>query len=203
MEVVYTVPDATIGAYVTGYVVNASVRGPVQDIVEHVQETLINTFGDAVWVPPQEALHITLLDWLAPLVEYGQDKEALFHSLFPLYDTRLSTILGETGSIEVTFNEIVVGEKAVIVKGMDDGTFSRIRTQFVEGVALPPETKLPPAIIHSTIARYEAALDLQDVRQALGPISCSAVEHIDAFRLVCEYQTPMLDFEVIKEYTLK
>lgn len=152
---------------------------------------------------PSQSLHITLLDWIAPLVDYGgQDKKVLFEKIKDKYDEALSGIIGDTQPITVSFTEIKVFPSTIIVLGHDDGQFQKIRDKFLEAVELLPGTKLPPNIIHSSIIRFTGEIPIKDVEQFVAQCTVNFTQIIDSFRLVHSTREPMLEFEVLKEYKL-
>lgn len=173
-----------------------------QQLVELINKLQVE-FGGAVYGMPRPSLHITLLDWIAPLVDYdGQDKGALFARVRPTYDKVMADILSEVGPIRVHFDTIQVAPTTIIVVGHDDGQFQSIRDQFVQRVDLLPGTKLPPQIIHSSIARFTKPIELGPVAELIQSQKVDFVQQVDAFRLVHTRQEPMLDFEVLKRYEL-
>ncbi len=197
-----TVINTNIGQSVIGYMLNAPFSQENQIAIAEVQNQLSERFGDSLWCTPPETLHITLFDWLAPLVEYQQDKDALFKEIYESYNTVVERALGHIGPIKVQFYIIQVGPSAVFIKGSDNGQFERIRAYFLDNVTLLPHTKLPPTIIHSTIARFKAEVVLEPVQTFLSDVSIEINQTIPSFRLVRETIDPMLAFEVVKEYPL-
>ena len=167
-----------------------------------MQKEISEKFGDAVWSAPAKALHITLFDWLAPLVDYGKDKDELFKQIFPEYDRVVSQALKTAGPIAVTFMAVKVAPAAIFIVGHDNGQFEQIRNYFLDNVELLPDTKRPPTIIHSTIARFTKEIELEEIEQFIENLTVSFTETIDTFRLIKETVDPLLEFEVIKEYKL-
>jgi len=97
---------------VTGYILNAALDSHCQEIIQHLQQKFSGEFADAVYSIDRDSLHITLMDWVAPLVDYKVNKGALFNSLFPHYDTVFREIIKEVGPIHVTFDTIGVSSGA-------------------------------------------------------------------------------------------
>lgn len=166
------------------------------------QQRLAAHFSDTLWLTPPETLHITLMDWIAPLVDYGTDKEALFKELFPGYDRVFTKLLQQQAPITVHFDTVKVTPGAIILIGHDDGSFKRIRDGFLQQIELLPNTKQPPTIIHSTIARYKTEQNMQPIIDFVATQRL-AFDHIVAhFRLAQEQIVPMLDYNLLKEYPL-
>jgi hypothetical protein len=198
-----TIIGNDIGRQVTGYMINAELDDNNKTVIGTIQKKIVDEFGGAIWPAPRNSLHITLLDWLAPLVDYGADKDELFQNIRERYDEVLSASLARTATITVTFNTINVGRSAIFISGQDNGEFARIRQEFVDGVTLLPGTKLPPTIIHSTICRFNEEIEMPPIENLVDKLSIDLAQQISRFRLVRETVDPMLEFEMIKEYPLQ
>lgn len=185
-----------------GFVVNAGFSEKNSEKFLEISEALASTFEGAIYRTPKNGLHVTLMDWIAPLIDYGQDKKELFEKVRDSYDRVLSQLLDNQPPIKVVFDEIAVFPNTVVALGHDDGSFQRIRNAFVEQVELLPDTKLPPKIIHSSLCRFTQEIDLDDVKEMVAGLNLNTEEVVDNFRLVKTMQEPMLDFEVIKNYKL-
>lgn len=191
-----------INRLVNGYMINAIPSSANSQKVAQLQAKLAAQFGDDLWLTPPMTLHITLMDWIAPLVEYGTDKETLFNDILPEYDEALTEILREQPPIMVHFDTLKVTPGAIILIGHDDGSFKRIRDSFLQKIELIPDTKKPPTIIHSTIARYKTEQDLQPLVDFVTDQELAFDCAISLFRLVQERVTPMLEYNLLKEYHL-
>jgi 2'-5' RNA ligase len=191
-----------INRLVNGYMVNAIPSSANGQKVAELQAKLAAQFGDGLWLTPPTTLHITLMDWIAPLVEYGTDKETLFNNVFPEYDEVLSEILQEQPPITVHFDTLKVTPGAIILIGHDDGSFKRIRDNFLKRINLIADTKKPPTIIHSTIARYKTEQDLRPLVDFVADQELVFDCAVSLFRLVQERVTPMLEYNLLKEYHL-
>jgi hypothetical protein len=126
------------------------------------------------------------MDWVAPLVDYGKDKDLLFQSLYDKYDSVISNILNNVGEIHITFDTIRVSSGAIFITGHDNGQFQSIRDEFMDKIDLAPGTKRPPSIIHATIARFVQEIDLTIVQQFASNQGINFTQHIESFRLVNE-----------------
>ncbi|WP_199441484.1 2'-5' RNA ligase family protein [Umezawaea beigongshangensis] len=197
-----SVPDDTIGRDAVGYLVNAALSPAAQDAVRGLQALLDARLPGALWLAPAHSLHITLLDWIAPLVTYEEDPHRLFERVFPECDRALAAVVAGRSPVEVRFDEVVVSERAIIVRGRDDGSFASIRKAFTAAVELPPGTKPAPRIVHATIARYREAVDLDDLARYAGGIGPGPAETVRSFRLVRENVLPMLAHDHLRDYPL-
>src|SRR5690606_29209819 len=124
-------PDATIHKAVDGYMVNAGFAAEQIAHITPLQNTLHEAFPHVVWKTPPSSLHITLLDWIAPMVDYGVDKKELYAKIFPEFDHAMAEVLKNHSPIKVTFSQLHVAQNCAIIVGEDDGTFQSIRTAFL------------------------------------------------------------------------
>ncbi len=188
----------------TGYMVNTLLSHESQLAIAEIQDSLQDRFPTILWSTPPEALHVTLLDWLAPLVDYNQSKDDLYKKLFAEYDTALNDALTNIKPIEVHFNKVLVSSSAIALVADDTNIhpFTTIRTRFLDSVVLLPDTKQPPTIVHSTIARFIGTAALDEVRMFAETLHVSVHETIKGFQLVRETELPMLAYTAIKKYPL-
>jgi hypothetical protein len=162
-------------------------------------EGLRERLGDTIWPMPAAALHITLCEIIQPK-PYIEDKAALLKN-FPHYEAVLEEIL-TMPPIPITFDTIEVSPQTIIVRGRDNGTFNRIREQLVEKLPLPNETKSPPDIIHSSIARYTKEVDMEEVKAVVADFSISFVETISEFQLLRQTAPHLLNYIIARRYAL-
>ena len=187
-----------------GYMINTLLSESARNEIKSLQDTFVSEFKDSIWITPEDALHITLLDWLAPLVDYGDDKDQVFKKISSEYSTTLTSILETIEPIDLTFNKMIVSSSAIAIIADDKGTeiFNNIRQRFLEKIDLLPNTKQPPSIVHSTIARFVGEIALDNVKQFATTLDVSVAEQVNSFQLVRETTLPMLNYSVIKEYLL-
>lgn len=190
--------------HATGYMVNTPLSKTTQRKIKTIQNAFEDRFAHALWSPPSEALHITLLDWLAPLVEYHKTKDELFEERFATYDAAMHHAIANTTDIEIHFDSLLVSPTAIALVADHTSTQSinEIRRKFIARVDLLPGTKQPPTIVHSTIARFVGPIALDDVRAFAQTLDISVNETIQSFQLVRESVLPMLDYSEIKRYLL-
>jgi hypothetical protein len=186
-----------------GYIVNTEFSDDNAEILGDLISEIQVMFNDAVFCMPKASLHTTLLDWIAPLVDYGgQDKDRLFAQVQPTYDTVLSEVLSSVKPITIQFDELKVSPTTIFMVGHDSGEFQNIRQQFLGKVELLPDTKLPPQIIHSSLARFTKPTDLGLVNSFLAKKTLNITQTVTNFRLIRTTREPMLEFEVLKRYKL-
>jgi hypothetical protein len=187
---------------ITGYIINAGLSDRLADEVHRIQASLAENFPEAIWPAPRESLHITLMDWLAPLVDYRQDKDKLFQSIESEYVSVLENILRSQKPINVIFDTIEVHPAAIIIKGRDDGSYQRIRKQFLDRVDLLPNTKPPGQIVHSTICKFLQPIDVGEIKSFVESMDLAVPEEISEFRLARESQIFMQRYEVLRRFIL-
>ncbi|HJP96914.1 MAG TPA: hypothetical protein VJ843_06125 [Candidatus Saccharimonadales bacterium] len=196
-----TIP-VNVNEQAVGYIVNAGVSVENQENIESLQKLLIEKHPGIVWAAPGPSLHVTLLDWLTPTSSYDMDKDALFASIQKEYMEAIIESLRSQPPIQITFDTLEVHPAAIIVRGHDNGAFQRIRSAFMSRVNLLPNTKQPPAIIHTTICKFQEKSDLDKIRNTLLGTTVKFQETIKEFRLVRESQVYMLNFQTIKKFKL-
>lgn len=197
-----TSPYTDLDKEVTGYMLNAALDSHSQEIIKHLQQMFNDEYGDLIYSLASNALHITLMDWVAPLVDYKTNKDALFNSLFPQYDSVLSEIIESVAQIPITFDTIGVSAGAIFLRGHDNGQFQAIRDGFTNRINLISGTKQPPSIIHTSIMRFNDEVDLKPIEVFASGLSIDFTQNINEFRLVNEKKIPMVEYNLVKLYYL-
>ncbi len=186
-----------------GYIVNGWFSNENKETLGQLIGDIGETFQDNVFCMPLGSLHITLLDWLAPLENYeGQDKDKLFARIRPDFDKAMSEVFSITKPFTVHFDELKVSPSTIYVVGHDNGEFQKIREGFIKKVDLLPNTKLPPQIIHSSLARFTKPIDLNIAESFIAGKKLDLTQEINGFRLIRTAREPMLQYEIIKKYKL-
>lgn len=197
-----TIISDNLGLEVKGYVINSGFSEENQKLIETIQNKLKNKFENSIWLFPQTSLHITLMDWFAPLVKYSEDPDVLFNRYKAEYEKVLTDILGEQDAIKIHFNTIEVSPTAIYLQGTDEGSYTRIRNKFLQKIELVSGTKKPPKIIHSTIARFDKEINLLEVKDFVASLNIDFYETVSKFRLIKETRVLMQEFEVIRMFGL-
>lgn len=202
MSSLLTTVNHDIGRLVEGYMINAVFDKQSQEKILDLQSELSLNFEDIIWNAPIDSLHITLMDWLAPLVDYGENKKTIFDNIFNDYDDVFTKTIKDIKPITVNFKEVRVFQKAITVIGKDSGEIESIRGKFLAEIDLIVGTKPPPNIIHSTISRYRKEASLGPIDELVSRHSINLMLTIDHFRLVKEEVVPLLQYEILKKYSL-
>lgn len=183
--------------------INAGLSEQATLEIEKLQHAFQEHFGENIWAAPPETLHITLLDWLAPLVSYEKDKDALFNELLETYEQALKSALADTSVQNIVFNRLIISPGAItITADTAADAFNHVRNDFLARAELLPGTKMPPNIVHSTILRFVGEIAMSDVENFANTQQFEIYNTIETFRLVRETRLPMLEYSVIKEYSL-
>lgn len=204
MEQTRSIPADWVGQDNLGFVVNAAFSADNARRLTEWLDGLQRAVPEGLYCMPPEGLHITVLDWVAPLFDYdGADKRALYESLREDYDTAFRRITDSMAPFEVRFDELRVTPGTIILTGQDGGQFESLRAQFMDSVQLPAGGKQPPTIIHSSLARFVAqAIDLAPVQAYADANPLDLVQPVTAFRLIETRREPMQDFTVLDTYPL-
>ena len=169
--------------------------------VVEILKQLDKELGDGIWCMPPESLHITLCE-IMQAKAYREDKEVLFQRNRGRYDRALSMALKGVGPIEILFDHLEVSPNAIIIRGSDDSALDAIRSRLVELLPLPIETKQPPTIVHSSIARFTKELDLSVVESIVAKLHVSFAETITEFQLIHNGSPHMLNHEIASRHLL-
>ena len=198
-----TKPVDWIGESHEGYMVNTIFSEENVSRLGKLAEVFKNNFPDEIYLTPPASLHITLLDWIAPLVEYdGRDKAKLYAQVKDTYHHAMQAALLGIGAIKVHFMELCVSPSTIYVRGYDDGQFQAIRDAFLDRVELLPGTKLPPTIIHSSLGRFTREMPIRKIEKITETLDVDFMQTVESFRLVHSWREPLLEFEELRVYPL-
>lgn len=154
-----------------------------------------------IWPMPPTALHFTVYEIIQPK-EYSEDKEVLYQRNQQAYEDLPEKILASVGPIEVNFNSIEASPYAIIVRGEDDGTLNKVRKQIITELPIIAESKMPPDIIHSSIARYVKEEDFERVQKVIQKYSFNFTETVTEIKLLKNVKFPLLEYETVRTYRL-
>lgn len=184
-------------AYAIVSLLSASTNQQVSNLLTQLSSAL----GEIVWIMPKDALHITLCEIIQAKV-YQEVKQVIYDRHSSEYENVTANILRKFDPIRIIFDTIEVSPQAIIIKGNDDGSFQKIRKVLIDMLPLPSETKLPPNIIHISIARFTKEVQLNEIEKIVEKYTISIHETITEFQLVNNLTPPLLSYEVIRTYPL-
>lgn len=198
----YTQPAQYLGSADNAYALVALLSAGTKQQILSLLDSLKDEIGEGLWTMPSDALHVTLCEIIQPK-PYSQDKQLLYEANARKYENVPAEILRQFRPIEVHFNKIEVSPQAIIIRGEDDGSFNKIRQQLVEKMPLPKETKFPPDIVHTSIARFTKPLELERIKGIVANHAFDCVETVNEFKLVNNLAPPLLSYRTVRTYRLE
>jgi hypothetical protein len=169
--------------------------------LKSIQDYLKEYLGDSIWLTPQRALHSTLTEIICDR-EYPTPRNKLFINWYERYGQLVAETLFDIPSFYLTFSEIEVSTRAIIIRTATSEAFNDIRTKLLSKIELPEGTKMPPAIIHCTLARFSRSISLEDVVKLTQNIPCDITEHIASFKLLKDLGPLAFEPKTIQIYNL-
>ena len=187
------------------YIYVAQLPVEVKDSIQAIQEKLSEKFGGkSFWFPKANELHITIAHIISGDGGYSEPVKSIYERVGQQGNVAFERSIAAIKSPVITFDTVSVFNNAIIVQGHDDGTIQQIRENFTKHFPLPEGTHTPPTIIHSTIARYIAPLELEAIqdfgRQELFIHDTFRLKGID---LVSEEKIFLQKFNTLKHYVLE
>jgi hypothetical protein len=167
-----------------------------------IQEQLNDLLGDSIWLTPERALHSTLMEIICDRHYEGLSREQHFLNWFEQYDQTVGKVIADITPFDITFNQIEVSSRAIIVRTTNSQPFNDIRAKLLSQVDLPVGTKLPPDITHCSLARFNTVLDVEEVSRLVGAIAVGFTERISHFKLLSDLGPPHFDPRTIQTYKL-
>ncbi len=196
-----TIPDDRIGIENLGYALLAIPSNKTKQRIIDLLNVLAAELPEVLWLMPPEQLHITLCEIIQPK-NYSQDKEVLYNLHKDQYESVPAQILFKTPRFTITFDSIEASPQAIIVRCSDSDNFNDIRSKLVAEMELPSETRTPPDITHSSVARYSRVTDLESVQAIVARHKINIREEITSFMLVRTKVLPLQKYEVLKDFPL-
>ena len=197
-----TIPATYLNRPETGYLYVALLSEDAQAKISGLLKALTEELPGVLWPMPPQAMHTTLCEVIQSRKNYSEGKDVLFASHQKEYVEGAAEVLLSIPRFSVVFNYIEVSPEAIIVRTEDGGAFNDIRAKLLDHINLPTETKRPPNIIHSSIARYLQAIDIEDVRAAAAKHTISFEEPITEFKLLKTIVPPLLQYKEIASFPL-
>ena len=166
--------------------------------IQELQKQLRGLLNHSIWLMPPENLHITICEIVEP--KYTPNKDELMKNL-DTYSKSLDQILNAP-SFNVNFNQIEASQNAIILKAIDNDEMENLRNNIVENLPLPKETKLPPKIIHISIARFKEELSVNEINLKLKDIKPNFIENIKELQLLNNTAPHLNSYSIHKKYEL-
>ena len=166
-----------------------------------IQAKLSEYLSDSIWLMPRRALHSTLMEIICDR-EYPTPRHELFADWYKQYSQSVSEIISKLPTFDITFSEIEVSTRAIIVSSKNSDFFNNIRSRVLSTIELPKGTKMPPDITHCTLARFSHSIDLENAQELTRHLQCGFTEHISVFKLLKDLGPPTFEPKTIREYSL-
>lgn len=136
--------------------------------------------------------------------DYSEDtKDALFERHEQEYRNVPKKVLSDFERQSVIFDTIEVSQNAIIIRASDSEFFNLLRKELTSSLTLPQETKNPPDVTHSTIARFSKEVDLNKIQQMLSSLKFEHREDVDEFRLLTDLVPPDFNHKTLEVFSLK
>jgi hypothetical protein len=168
----------------------------------HIQDQLVQIFGDAIWLQQPSGLHCTVMEIICDVVYKGMSRKQHFEKWYAQYNETVKTILAECSPFEIVFDELFVSERAIIIKAADSGPLNEIRARILAQTKLPEGTKQPPQITHCSLARFAKSIDLDDAVRQTRDIPVHIVEQVTELALAKDLGPPQFDGTPLQTYPL-
>ena len=181
----------------------------VSDAIEDRMQSIAREIGDGFYVQPASSLHVTVLDFVDAIIDpqkFGfASKAEVWAKIGPQCQAAVERALKNVQPFTVTFNELQVGEAAVILLGHDGGQLEQIRRSIHQeiGELQLPRTKQPPQIIHLSVARYTKVMPLQPVRELAAAEPLEFKLEVNALHLRNQLKINMLEYTDLQVYDLE
>lgn len=198
---IHTQVANNIGIEDNGCAVVALLSGHAQQHIIDLLAHLASDLEGVIWAMPATSLHTTLCEIIQPK-PYAEDKHVIYESNKAKYKEVLSGVLGDYSSIDLRFNQIEVSPQAIIVRAENPGVYNEIRGQLLEKLPFPKQTKLPPDIAHSSIARFIKEVDIETVNSVVARYKVDFTESINEFQLLYPIWPHLLHYEVVDRFPL-
>jgi hypothetical protein len=167
-----------------------------------LQKQLGTILGDSIWLTPTQALHGTLMEIICDIDYRDVSRKDLFSDWHERYNQMVIETLAEFSPFEITFSELEISPRAIIIKSADSAIFNNIRAKLLSRINLPNGTKQPPDITHCTIARYNDALNLDEVTERTNMLGVNFSERIADFKLLRDLGPPSFEPKMLEKYEL-
>jgi hypothetical protein len=172
------------------YVYISTLSDGAQQAVHRFQDELAKLLPGVLWMPRGGQLHVTLLHTFGPLFGLDSQQAAEFDQNYEDSRTSLLSAMQEAvagiAPIKLRMQQVKASENAVFGLWQDEGQYEEIRERFVTLFEIPPGTQRRPNIVHTTIARYQRPIALEEVQQAVDSLTLEAEMTVEEIILIRE-----------------
>lgn len=175
---------------------------PFLQHISEIQKQLLHILGDAIWLTPIHALHITVMEITGPHTQPVSLRGKHFAQWQVRYGDLVKEVISNFRVGSLHFDQIIVSQRAVILKAANPDLLNEIRKELLTKTNLPEGTNLPPDIAHITIARFSKAVELNKAIQATEELKIDYTEPITSFSLLKDITPPDFNISCIDTYRL-
>jgi hypothetical protein len=195
-----TIPTDT-SAQTNGYIVIGSYSRENQQVIHRIQDQLRSSLpGIRFWFPRGDQLHITFAHIITPEVTYHKNSTELYADLKSSAIDSLRGAIPQNLDVEIIFDKVEAFPAAIIIKGRDDGSYARMRAGFINKFSLPEQTRKPPEIIHTTIARFENEAPFDEIEKFVYGLNISFTQETSELLLIHEQKVFVQKHEVLERF---
>lgn len=177
--------------------------GAAEQQAIQLQQQLVAVFNDAIWLQEPPSIHSTLMEIISDAQYTGMTRQQHFDTWYNAHNTTVKQIIATIEPFTVHFTELFISPWAIIIKAPNTDPFNSIRKLLVANAAAPKETKIPPDITHSTMARFAKPLDLAKAQQAVKNLIVDITVDVQNFSLVPNLGPPHFNGTPLQTYPLK
>lgn len=188
-----------------GHIIIAPLSKKTRQAIYDIQNKISDTLPvGSLWLPSGKQLHITFAHLISPDATYDSNKDDLWRSLEVGAKKSLYQITTEHPKIDIVFEKIEAFLSTIIVKWKDDGVIDELRRKFTKLVQIPKNTRVPPNIIHTTIARFKKEISFEEVKETVARLEWKQItENISSLELIHEEKIFVQEHSILNSYLLK
>ena len=167
-----------------------------------IQRQLVQILGKVIWLTPPHALHITVMEITGPHTMPVSARAERYSHWQQAYGSVTKEIVADCPIVTLDFNQILVSQRAIILKAANPGPLNEIRAALLAKTKLPEGTNPPPDIAHITLARFSQAVDLDETIERVRRLHIDHTETITEFSLLKDITPPDFRITAIDTYPL-
>lgn len=127
--------------------------------------------------------------------------DALFNAVYGSRQRQaLKRIADTLKNQQLVFDRVGMSTGAIILKTSDDGLLDKARANFTDNISPPKGTRIPPNIVHVTIARFRERFCVADVEAAIATLKPHFSMNIEHIRLIHEKKLYVQSYDLVEEF---
>ena len=184
------------------YNIAAMLSVSTREQIMALQDKIKTILGDTVWLMPPQCLHSTLMEIIWRTEYATLSRRQHFKKWYDSHHQTTKEIIASHNPFTVRFTELYASPGAIIIKAENTHEYNAIRHELLTHTQLPEGTKLPPTIVHSSIARYAKSVDVGEVQWAIKHLAVDITESLTCFKLVTDLVPPASAAKTLETYRL-